>query len=126
MESIERMVSVINLHPELLTEWEQEFMESINGAIAKDWSLTEKQINVLDKIFQRIQHKDTFNADKEMLKEIMEGATDDCTDWEVEFLESIQGKLSKGYLLTDKQKEALQKIHSKYVQGEPDAWGRTQ
>jgi hypothetical protein len=91
METADRMVSMINLHPELLTPWEQEFMGSVSDAIAKDWSLTEKQMTVLTKIFDRIQHKDAFNGAKSMLKEILEANTENFTEWEDIFLESIQG-----------------------------------
>lgn len=53
------------------------------------------------------------NRDYErMYDEIMEVSDEICSAWEIEFLESIEGRVRRG-LLTDKQKAVLERIYDK-------------
>jgi hypothetical protein len=47
---------------------------------------------------------------------------DECTDWEDEFLESIQNWLMKGSSLTEGQLETLEKIEYKVEFGQAAYW----
>lgn len=49
---------------------------------------------------------------KDWVKAIEEEASDELTSWEIDFVESIKGKLEKGYKLSEKQAEVLERIYS--------------
>jgi len=47
---------------------------------------------------------------------------DECTDWEDDFLESVQNRLMKGTGLTEGQLETLEKIEYKVTFGTEAYW----
>lgn len=52
-----------------------------------------------------------------MISEIIEVASDACSEWECEFMESIQGR---SRALTDKQAAVLERIYAKVCRGPTD------
>lgn len=52
-------------------------------------------------------------SDLDKVYEIMEIATEICTEWECEFLESIRDQLADKRELSSKQKKVLDKLYEK-------------
>jgi len=46
---------------------------------------------------------------------IIEEASDELSDWESSFIGSIEEQLSKGYQLSEKQENIVEKIYAKYT-----------
>ena len=49
----------------------------------------------------------------QLFQEVDEVSDEICSAWEIDFLESIGGRLSRGIHLTDPQRETLQRIYDK-------------
>lgn len=52
-------------------------------------------------------------SNKAMVREIEEVMDKVCTEWEIEFIESIKGKVLAGAVLTEKQQDKLLAIYHK-------------
>ena len=52
-----------------------------------------------------------------MVQEIIEVAEEALTEWEVDFIGSIESQLSQGRELSERQEEALEKIYNKVCAG---------
>lgn len=49
---------------------------------------------------------------KDWVKTILEEASDTLSDWESNFIDSIETQLTRGYTLSEKQDEILDKIYA--------------
>ena len=49
----------------------------------------------------------------DMIEEIMEVSDLICSPWEIDFMESIKGYIERFGILTDKQRETLERIYQK-------------
>lgn len=52
-----------------------------------------------------------------MVQEIIEVAEEALTEWEIDFMGSIESRISEGRELTEAQKKALNKIYDKVCAG---------
>jgi len=70
------------------------------------------------------RHMENLEKNRAMLTRVEEcqASGDECTDWEDEFLESIQNRLMKGAELSPAQLETLEKIEYKIAFGQDAYW----
>lgn len=57
-------------------------------------------------------HPQPLEVIKEWIDSIIKEASDELSDWEMEFVESVQKRNNKGQDLTEKQQDILERIYA--------------
>jgi len=105
------------------TNWEKNFLNTMQEAYVKNWRLSDKQVT----IFNRIKTEKCIQQDVSNNQSLGSVAIVDIiskkidysklTEWEKGFMESIERQVDLGYSLTQKQLNVMQKIEDKFSNG---------
>ena len=103
--------------------WEKEFLNTMQEAQNKGWKLSDKQVNIYNRIkIEKCVQQDVVNnqnlASITIVNDVSKKADySQLTDWEKDFMESIERQVDLGRTLTQKQLDIMQKIDDKLSNG---------
>ena len=104
-------------------DWEKNFLDTMQEAYRKDWRLSDKQVDIFNRIkTNKCIKKDVVSNQNLGSVAIVNDASNktdysQLTDWEKNFMESIERQVDLGRTLTQKQLDIMQKIDDKFSNG---------
>ena len=104
----------------ILSEWERDdFLPSIRDRVMGFETLTDRQIEILERIYVKTGMKDIMDTHAKQISDCMEVMEEFCSTWEINFLESVHAQLvDRKKPLTAPQGETLHKIYQKVCEAE--------